>query len=53
MSIGGLGIPDDNPLVWLIEVDGAVVDVRMLSREVQEKLRDVELIPRLPSQEKD
>lgn len=40
---------DDNPLTWLIEVGGIVVDVRMLPREIQEKAFRAGLIPRLPS----
>lgn len=40
---------DDNPMAWLIEVNGIVVDVRMLPRELQEKLFNAGMIPRLPS----
>jgi len=40
---------DDNPLAWLIEVNGVVVDVRMLPREIQERILRAGLIPRLPS----
>jgi hypothetical protein len=39
---------DDNPLIWLIEVSGVVVDVRMLPREIQEKAYRAGLIPHLP-----
>lgn len=42
---------DDNPLAWLIEVNGIVVDVRMLPRETQEKVFRAGLKPRLPSTE--
>ena len=38
----------DNPLAWLVEVNGMVVDVRWLPREVQEEAYRKGLIPFLP-----
>lgn len=38
----------DNPLVWLIEVDGIVLDARTLPRELQEKALEAGAIPFLP-----
>ncbi|MGH9896713.1 MAG: DUF6398 domain-containing protein [bacterium] len=38
----------DNPLVWLIEVDGIVLDARILPREVQELAVAAGAIPFLP-----
>ena len=38
----------DNPLAWLIEFDGVVLDARTLPRAVQEKLVAAGLIPFLP-----
>ena len=38
----------DNPLVWMIEVDGLVVDVRMMPREIQEEAHRLGLIPFVP-----
>ena len=38
----------DNPLAWLIEFDGVVLDARMLPREVQEKMVAAGLIPFVP-----
>ena len=38
----------DNPLVWMIEVNGIVVDVRMMPREFQEKAHRLGLIPFVP-----
>jgi hypothetical protein len=38
----------DNPLVWLIEIDGVVLDVRTLPRELQEKALQAGVIPFLP-----
>lgn len=39
----------DNPLVWMIEVNGIVVDVRMMPREVQEEAHRLGLIPFVPA----
>ena len=38
----------DNPLVWMIMVDGFVVDVRRMSRAVQEIAYEKGLIPYIP-----
>ena len=38
----------DNPLVWLIELDGFIVDARHVSRDVQEEALRRGLIPYLP-----
>jgi hypothetical protein len=42
---------DDNLMAWLITINGIVVDVRMLPRDVQEEALKAGLIPRLPSTE--
>jgi hypothetical protein len=39
----------ENPIVWLIEVNGVVLDARTLPREVQEQALRLGLIPFLPS----
>jgi hypothetical protein len=39
---------DDNPLVWMISVDGFIVDLRYESRELQEEALRLGLIPFLP-----
>jgi hypothetical protein len=39
---------DANPLVWMIEVDGFIVDVRQASREIQEIAYENGLIPYIP-----
>ena len=39
---------DENPLVWMIEVDGIVVDVRWVPREIQEIAYRKGLIPYIP-----
>ena len=38
----------DNPLVWMIEVNGFVVDVRTMPRELQEEAHRLGLIPFVP-----
>lgn len=38
----------DNPLAWMIEVNGLVVDVRQMPREVQTEAFRLGLIPYLP-----
>lgn len=40
---------DDNPLAWMIEVNGLVVDVRACPREVQEAAYEQGLIPYIPA----
>ena len=39
---------DENPLVWMIEVDGIAVDVRWVPREIQEIAYRKGLIPYIP-----
>ena len=39
---------EENPLVWIIEVDGLPVDVRMMPREVREQAYRLGLIPYMP-----
>ena len=39
---------DDNPLVWMIEVNGVVADARMLPRSMQKRAVELGLIPFLP-----
>ena len=38
----------DNPLVWMIAVNGIVIDVRMMPREFQEEAHRLGLIPFVP-----
>ena len=40
---------DDNPMVWMLEVDGFLVDVRRAPREVQEVAFKKGLIPYIPA----
>ena len=41
---------EDNPLAWMIMVDGFVVDVRHMSRAVQEVAYEKGLIPYIPGE---
>jgi hypothetical protein len=41
---------DKNPLTWLVIINGLVVDVRNLPREIQEELARRGLIPFVPSE---
>jgi hypothetical protein len=39
----------ENPLVWMIQVYGVVVDMRMMPRELQEQAYELGLIPFVPA----
>jgi hypothetical protein len=39
----------DNPLVWMLEVDGFIIDIREAPREAQEQAYQLGLIPYIPS----
>ena len=40
---------EDNPLVWMLEVNGLMMDVRQAPREVQEIAFHKGLIPYIPA----
>jgi hypothetical protein len=40
---------DDNPLAWMVEIDGAVLDLRYAPRELQEIAFRKGLIPYIPA----
>ena len=44
-----LSLMDQNPMAWMIEVNGMIADVRRLPREIQEEAFLKGLIPYLPS----
>lgn len=44
---------DDNPLLWMIEVDGLIVDVRHAPYEFQKTAYEAGLIPYIPADETD
>ena len=39
----------DNPLVWMVSVDGFIMDIRQAPREVQEEAYQLGLIPYVPA----
>lgn len=39
---------DDNPLVWMLQVNGLIVDIRTMPREAQEVAYEQGLIPYIP-----
>jgi hypothetical protein len=39
---------EDNPMAWMIEVNGLIVDARWMPREVQEEAYRRGLIPYIP-----
>jgi hypothetical protein len=41
---------DDNPMAWLVQVNGMIVDVRHLPREIQEEAFERGMIPYLPGE---
>lgn len=43
----------DNPLIWMLEVNGFIMDIRTAPREVQEKAYRLGLIPFIPADEQE
>ena len=41
---------DDNLLVWMLEVNGFLMDIRMAPREVQAAAHEKGLIPYIPAE---
>ena len=44
---------EDNPLVWMLDIDGLAVDIRMAPREAQEEAYLQGLIPYIPTDRKE
>jgi hypothetical protein len=44
---------DDNPLIWILQVNGYMVDIRSMPREVQEIAFEKGLIPYIPADQED
>ena len=42
-------LADENPLLWMVEVNGLIVDVRQMPRELQELAYRKGLIPYVPA----
>ena len=43
---------DDNPMVWMLSVNGLIVDIRDMPREVQVQAYQQGLIPYIPADQK-
>jgi hypothetical protein len=43
------GVVDRNPLVWMVEINGLLVDLRNLPREVQALAHEKGMIPYIPA----
>lgn len=43
---------DDNPMIWLIQVNGLIVDARMMPRDIQEEAFERGMIPYVPADRK-
>jgi hypothetical protein len=43
---------EDNPMVWILQVDGFMVDIRSMPRELQEAAYQKGLIPYIPADRK-
>ena len=43
---------DNNPLAWMIQVNGLIVDARRVPREIQEEAYRLKLIPYIPADRK-
>ena len=41
---------DDNPLVWMIQVNGLIIDAHYATREIQEEAFRKGLIPYIPDE---
>ncbi len=41
--------PEDNPLVWMLDIGGLMMDIRYAPREVQEQAYQLGLIPFIPA----
>ena len=44
---------EDNPLIWMLEVNGLLMDIRMCPREAQEVAFKKGLIPYIPADRQD
>ena len=42
---------DNNPMVWMLSVNGMIVDIRRMPREAQEIALEKRLIPYIPDNE--
>ena len=47
------GRMDDNPMIWMLEVNGLIMDIRRCPREAQEVAFEKGLIPYIPADRAD
>ena len=41
---------EDNPLIWMVSVNGFIIDIRQAPREIQEEALRKGIIPYLPEE---
>jgi hypothetical protein len=44
---------EDNPLVWMVQVNGLIVDIRDMSLEIQHEAFEMGIIPYIPAEKND
>jgi len=42
----------DNPTIWMVKVNGFIVDIRTMPIEIQKQAFEMDIIPYVPSEEK-
>jgi len=42
---------EDNPMIWMVKVNGLIVDVREMPLEIQQKAFEMGIIPYVPGEE--
>jgi hypothetical protein len=42
----------DNPMIWMVEVNGLIVDIRDMPLEIQEQAFEMGIIPYIPGERK-
>ncbi len=50
-TLSSNGAAEDSSLVWMVSLNGFIIDARSLPREIQEEAVDKGLIPYLPDEE--
>ncbi len=45
--------PEDNPMVWMVDIGGIMMDVRYAPRQMQEQAYEMGLIPFIPADEQE
>jgi len=42
---------EDNPMIWMVKINGFIIDVRDMSLEVQQQAFEMGIIPYVPGEE--